>query len=105
MSDPFGGLGGMLGGLQQQMANLQAEAEREEVDGVAGGGLVTVRMNGAQEVLAVRIDPKVMDDREMLEDLLRAATNDAVRRSKDVVGQKLAGMAQAMGLPPGLLGG
>lgn len=105
MSDPFGGMGGMLGGLQAQMKRLQEDAERQEVEGVAGRGLVTVRMNGAQEVLSIRIDPKALEDREMLEDLVRAATNDAVRRSKEVVAQKLAGMAAAMGLPPGLLGG
>lgn len=105
MTDPFGGMGGLLGGLQQQMADLQAQAEREEVEGVAGNGLVRVRMNGATEVLGVRIDPKVMDDRELLEDLVRAATNDAVRRAKEAVAGKLMGLASAMGLPPGLLGG
>ncbi len=103
MNDLFGGgMGGMLGGLQQQMQAFQAEAEREEVEGSVANGLVTVRMNGAQEVLGVRIDPKVMDDREMLEDLLRAAINDASRRSKAVVADKVAGMMSAMGLPPGL---
>ncbi len=105
MTDPFGGMGGMsglLGGFQKQMQELQAEAEREEVEATAGG-LVTVRINGAQEVLSVRIDPKAMDDRELLEDLLRAATNDAVRRSKEVVAKKLGTLAAAMGLPPGLL--
>ncbi|MFZ5481369.1 MAG: YbaB/EbfC family nucleoid-associated protein [Myxococcota bacterium] len=104
MNDPFGGMGGLLGGLQAQMKALQAEAEKTEVEGVAGG-LVTVRMNGAQEVLSVRIDPKAQADRELLEDLVRAATNDAVRRSKEAVAQKLAAFAQSMGLPPGLLGG
>ncbi len=99
--NPFGGMSGMLGGLQQQMKALQAEAEREEVEATAGG-LVTVRMNGAQEVLGVRIDPRAMDDRELLEDLLRAATNDAVRRSKEVMAAKLGQLAQAMGLPPGM---
>lgn len=105
MTDPFGGMGGMsglLGGFQKQMQELQAEAEREEVEASAGG-LVTVRINGAQEVLSVRIDPGAMDDRELLEDLLRAATNDAVRRSKEVVAKKLGTLAAAMGLPPGLL--
>lgn len=106
MSDPFGalgGMGGLLGGFQKQMQQLQAEAEREEVEATAGG-LVTVRMNGAQEVVSVRIDPKAMDDRELVEDLLRAATNEAVRRSKQVVAAKLGQLASAMGLPPGLLG-
>lgn len=97
-----GGMGGMLGGLQQQMQAFQAEAEREEVEGSVAGGAVVVKMNGAQEVLSVRIDPKVMDDREMLEDLVRAAVNDAGRRSKAAVAGKMATMMQAMGLPPGL---
>lgn len=108
MSNPFdmmggGGMGGLLGGLQQQMKQLQAEAERAEVEGVAANGLVVVRMNGAQEVLSVRIDPKAAADVEMLEDLVRAATNDAVRRSKEAAAAKLSAFAQAMGLPPGLL--
>lgn len=107
MSNPFdmlggGDMGGLLGGLQQQMQQLQADAEKEEVDGTAGNGLVVVRMNGAQEVLSVRIDPKAAADRELLEDLVRAAINDAVRRSKEATARKLAGFAQAMGLPPGL---
>lgn len=107
MSNPFdmmggGGMGGLLGGLQAQMKQLQAEAERTEVEGVAGNGLVVVRMTGAQEVLSVRIDPKVATDVEMVEDLVRAATNDAVRRSKEAAAAKLAQFAQSMGLPPGL---
>lgn len=112
MSDLFGGGGplgggmaGMLGGFQQQMADLQAEAERAEVEGVSGGGLVVVRMNGGQEVLSVKIDPKAAADVELLEDLIRAATNDAIRRAKEVVAEKLMGMAAGMGLPPGLFGG
>ena len=106
MNDLFGGGGGgfgnLLGGIQEQMKKLQEESEKEEVEGVAGNGLVKVKMTGAQEVLSVRIDQKVMDDRELLEDLLRAATNDAVRRSKEAVAGKMAALAQSMGLPPGL---
>lgn len=97
----MGGFGGMLGGLQAQMKALQAEAEREEVEGTAGG-LVSVRMNGAQEVLAVRIDSKILSDKELAEDLVRAATNDAVRRSREVVARKMSAFAAQMGLPPGL---
>jgi DNA-binding YbaB/EbfC family protein len=99
--DPLGGMGGLLGGFQQQMQALQAEAEKEEVEATAGGR-VTVRMNGAQEVVSIRIDPKAMDDRELLEDLLTAATNDASRRAKEVVARKLGQLAASMGLPPGL---
>ena len=100
----MGGMANMLGGFKQKMAALQADAERAEVEGVSGTGLVVVRMNGGQEVLSVKIDPKAAVDVELLEDLVRAATNDAIRRAKEVVGEKMAGMAQGMGLPPGLFG-
>lgn len=106
MSDPFGGMGGMGGlmaGLQQQMKAMQAEAEKVEVEGGAGG-MVTVRMNGAQELLSLVIDDKAMADRELLEDLVRAAVNDAVRKSKAASASSLAAFAQRLGLPPGLLG-
>lgn len=107
MSDPMdmfggGGMGGLLGGLQEKMKAMQDEAAREEVDGVAANGLVVVRMNGAQEVLGVKIDPKAAADVELLEDLVRAATNDAVRRSKEAAAKKLAAFAASMGLPPGM---
>jgi DNA-binding YbaB/EbfC family protein len=95
-------MGGLLGGLQQQMKAMQEQAERAEVEGVAAGGLVRVRMNGAQEVLAVTIDPKALGDAELLEDLVRAATNDAVRLSKSAAAAGVAQLAQQMGLPPGL---
>lgn len=106
MSDPFGGLGGMGGlmaGLQSQMKQVQENAEKVEVEGSAGG-LVSVRMNGAQELLSIRIDDKAMADRELLEDLVRAAVNDGVRKSKEAAAAQLAGFAQKLGLPPGLLG-
>lgn len=104
MADPFGGMGGMLGGLQQQMKQMQADAEKVEVEGSTAGGKVVVRMNGTQEVLAVRIDPSVLGDAELCEDLVRAATNDAVRRSREAVQGNLRAFAARMGLPPQMLG-
>ncbi len=107
MADPFGGaggMGGMLGGLQAQLKAMHAEAEKQEVEGSAAGGKVLVRMNGTQEVLAVRIDPAILADRELAEDLVRAATNDAVRRSREAVNGQLRALASRMGLPPQLLG-
>jgi DNA-binding protein YbaB len=61
-------------------------------------------MNGTQEVVAVHIDPSVLADAELAEDLVRAATNDAVRRSKDAVQGNLRDFAARMGLPPGMFG-
>jgi nucleoid-associated protein EbfC len=104
MANPFDAMGGMMGGLQAQMRQMQADAERVEVDGSAAGGKVRVRMNGTQEVLAVHIDPAVLGDAELAEDLIRAAMNDAVRRSKEAVQQNLREFATRMGLPPGMLG-
>jgi DNA-binding YbaB/EbfC family protein len=95
-------MGGLLGGLQAQMKQMQEEAERVEVEGVAAGGMVRVRMNGAQEVLSVKVDPRALGDAELLEDLVRAATNEAVRLSKQAAAQGVAQLAQRMGLPPGL---
>lgn len=98
-SDP-NALGGMLGGLQQQMESMKAQAATTEVTGRAGGGLVEVVANGGLEVLSVRISDDVMDDREMLEDLITAAVNDALRQAQGIMGQQVAQMMG--GLPPGM---
>ncbi len=95
-------MSGMLGGLQAQMKRMQEDAARAEVEGAAGNGLVRVKMNGAQEVLSVRIDPKAAGDLEMLEDLVQAAVNDACRRSKEAAAAQVAAFARQMGLPPGM---
>lgn len=106
MSDPFnsGALGSMMAGLQQNLANMQAQAEATEFEGQAGGGMVRVTTTSV-EVKRVRIDPNAMGDREMLEDLLVAALNDAQRRSREHVAAQTMGMMSNMGLPPGLLEG
>lgn len=102
MFDLGGGGGGMMGALGQQMKAIQDVIAKEEVEGSVADGKVRVRVNGAQEVLAVRIDPALMGDREMLEDLVTAAANDAMRRSKEVAAQKMQEFMASMGLPPGL---
>lgn len=95
-------LSGGMGAIGQQMKAIQSAIAKEEVEGSVAGGKVRVRVNGAQEVLAVRIDPSLMNDREMLEDLMTAATNDAMRRSKEVAAEKMQAFMSSMGLPPGL---
>ncbi|MCK6504640.1 YbaB/EbfC family nucleoid-associated protein [Myxococcota bacterium] len=97
-------LGGLMSGLQAQMQQMQARAAATEVEGQAGNGLVKVVANGAQEVLRISIAPQAMEDRELLEDLVAAAVNDAMRNAKEVVAGQLGAFAGAMGLPPGLLG-
>ncbi len=93
----------MFGALGEQMRRIQEEISREELEASVAGGKVRVKVNGAQEVLAVRIDPGLMGDREMLEDLLTAACNEAMRQSKEVAAKKMSAFAASMGLPPGLI--
>ena len=100
-----GGIGNLMRQAQQMQENLQraqAELATLEVTGEAGGGMVKVVMNGKHEVRRVTIDPTVAgDDRELLEDLVTAAINDAVRKIETTTQQKMAGMMGGMQLPPG----
>jgi len=89
--------------LQANMQKAQGELGSLEVTGEAGGGMVKVIMNGRHEVRRVQIDPAVSgDDREMLEDLLAAACNDATRRVAAAVQQRMADAMGGLELPPGM---
>ena len=101
-----GGLGEMLKQAQRMQQNLQ-QAQEElaslEVVGSAGGGAVTVTLNGRYQARGVRIDRGFVDgDREMLEDLVAAAINDAVRRVEELSRERMSDVAAGIGLPPGL---
>lgn len=86
--------------MQERMQQMQEELARMEVTGESGAGLVTVRMNGKHEVRGVTIDPSLLtEDREVLEDLIAAACNDAVRRVAAQQQERMAGMAAGLGLP------
>jgi DNA-binding YbaB/EbfC family protein len=88
--------------MQESMQKAQAELANLEVTGESGGGMVKVTMNGKHEVRAVRIDPNVVgDDRDMLEDLVAAAVNDAVHKVEARVQEKMSGVMAGMQLPPG----
>ncbi len=89
--------------MQDQMQKAQEELASLEVTGEAGGGLVQIRMTCRHEVRKLTIDPTLVgDDREMLEDVLIAAFNDALRKVERTVQDKLGGMTAGLGLPPGL---
>jgi len=89
--------------LQVNMQKAQAEIAALEIIGEAGGGMVKVTMNGRHEVKRVQIEPTVIgDDREMLEDLIAAACNDAVHRLEAASQAKMAGLMGGMPLPPGM---
>jgi hypothetical protein len=99
-----GGLAGLMKqaqAMQENMKKAQSQLAEIEVEGVAGAGMVKVLMTCAHEVRRVSIDPSVMDDREMLEDLVAAAVNDAVRRGEALSQEKMAGFTSGLNLPPG----
>lgn len=89
--------------LQANMQKAQAELATIEVTGEAGGGMVKVTVNGKHEVRRVQIEPSVIgEDREMLEDLIAAAVNDAIHKAEAVSQAKMAGLMGGMQLPPGM---
>ena len=87
--------------LQQQMAALQEEVGKRKVEATAGGGMVTVEANGKQELLSIKIDPEVInrDDAQMLEDLVLAACNEALRKSRELVQQELGKLTGGLKIP------
>jgi nucleoid-associated protein EbfC len=87
--------------MQQEMQKAQQELAKLEVCGEAGGGLVKVTMNGQHAVRRVQIDPSLLDDVEMLEDIVTAAVNDAVNRITQTTQERMAGMTAGLSLPPG----
>jgi hypothetical protein len=101
-----GGIGNLMKQAQQLQANMQkaqAEIAAMEVTGESGGGMVKVTINGKHEAKRVQIDPSVpLDDREMVEDLVAAAINDAVHRLEATTQERMAGLMGGMNLPPGL---
>ncbi len=101
-----GGLGGLMKQAQKMQENMQKAQEElanMEVTGEAGGGLVSVVMTGRHDVRRVSIDPSLMkDDKEIVEDLLAAAVNDAVRLVEKMSQERMSGMTDGMGLPPGM---
>ena len=90
--------------MQERVKKLQEEAAGKTVEASSGGGMVTVKANGRQEVLSIKIDPSVVDpkDIEMLQDLVTAAVNEALRNSQDLMKNEMAKLTAGMGLPPGL---
>lgn len=101
-----GGLGNLMKQAQKMQEDLQKAQEEIanlEVAGQAGGGLVTVVMTGRHDVKRVSIDDSLMkDDKDMLEDLLAAAVNDAVRRVEGETRERMAGITSGMPFPPGM---
>lgn len=94
--------------LQAQIAEVQKELAGKMVEGSAGGGMVTVTVSGAQEISKVKIDPGVVNsqDVEMLEDLMLAATNDGLRKARELANAEMSRITGGLGIPiPGWLPG
>ena len=87
--------------LQAQMERMQEEIGKKIVEATAGGGMVTVQANGKQEIIAIKIDPEVIvkDDAQMLEDLVLAACNEALRKSRELVQQELGKLTGGLKIP------
>jgi DNA-binding YbaB/EbfC family protein len=90
--------------MQQKMADLQAELDTVEVEGAAGGGMVTVTMTAKGALKSVKIDPSLMvsDEREILEDLIVAACSDARSRSERVMQERMGEITKGLPIPPGM---
>jgi len=101
-----GGLGNLMKQAQQMqenMKNMQEQLAKLEIEGQSGAGMVKIVMTCRYDVKRVSIDDSLIgDDKEMLEDLLAAAVNDAVRRVETISQEKMAGFTSGMGLPPGM---
>lgn len=105
--NPFGNIGNIMKqaqAMQEQMAKIQDQAAAKQVTGTAGGGMVTVTANGAMEIVAVKIDPEVVKsgDAEMLQDLVLAATNDALRKAREMMAEEMKAVTGGLRIP-GLL--
>ncbi len=87
--------------MQSKMAKIQEELAQEEFEVSSGGGMVTVRMNGQQEVIGITIDPEVFkeDDKEMLEDLIVAAVSEARRKALDLTKERMSALTGGLPIP------
>jgi DNA-binding YbaB/EbfC family protein len=89
--------------MQSQIAKVQADLEKEEVEASAGGGAIKAVVTGQQKLLSITIDPDVAGDVEMLQDLVVAAVNEAMDRSRELAANRMQAVAAGLGLPPGLI--
>ena len=92
----------MMQQAKQMQEKMQADIALIKVTATAGGGMVTVAMDGQKNLLSVKIDPEVAGDVEMLQDMVLAACGEAVKQVEAQIQQKMGGMLGGMGIPPGL---
>lgn len=100
-----GGIGNLMKQVQQMQDNMQkaqAQLAEVQVEGVSGAGMVKITMTCRNDVKRVQIDAGIMDDKEMLEDLIAAAVNDAIRKAEQTTQEKMGAFTQGLPLPPGM---
>jgi DNA-binding YbaB/EbfC family protein len=102
--NPFGDMGNLLKQAQQmqeRLGKIQEEAAEKTVEGSSGGGMVKITANGAMQITKIVIDPEVIksEDADMLQDLLVAAINEALRKSKEMMADEVKGLKGGMGIP------
>jgi len=102
--NPFGNMGNILRqaqAMQDQLAKVQEQAAAKVAEGSAGGGMVTARANGAMEIVSVTINPDVLTsgERDLLQDMIVAATNDALRKAKDLMAGEMKAITGGMKIP------
>lgn len=93
----------MMQQAKQMQEKLQQEIAQIRVDATAGGGMVSVQMDGQKNLISCKIDPEVAGDVEMLQDMIVAAHSEAIKKIEGLIQQKMGGMLGGMGLPPGLI--
>ena len=104
MAKGFGAMGGLLKqaqDMQSKLAKVQEELAHKTVDATAGGGMVSVTVNGQFTVTSIKVDPAVInpEDAEMLEDLVRAAVNEGVRRAREMVSEEMGKLTGGLKIP------
>lgn len=104
MKNPFGNMNNIMKqaqAMQEQMAKVQEQAAVKTVSGTAGGGIVTVTANGAMQIVSVVLDPEVVKsgDIEMLQDLVVAATNDALRKAHEMMAEEMKSVTGGLKIP------
>lgn len=104
MKNPFGNMANLMKqaqAMQEQMVKLQEQAATKTVTGTAGGGMVTVTANGAMQIVSVAIDAEAVKsgDVDMLQDMVVAATNDALRKAREMMTEEMKGLTGGLSLP------
>ncbi len=97
-----GNMQAMMKQAQQMQEKMAQEIAQIRVEASAGGGMVSVKMDGNKNLLSVKIDPEVAGDVEMLQDMVVAACNEAVKKVEEEAKQKMGGLLGGLGLPPGM---